>query len=91
MRLRDQLASSLNFAKARDIELAWIDGQIDMSAGRTDTSAMSEGKGQESMDTKDNKEEGYNFAVKFFVRRLNTILICLPTLVYILFIINLFF
>lgn len=68
MRLRDQLASSLNFAKARDIELAWIDGQIDMSAGRTDTSAMSEGKGQESMDTKDNKEEGYNFAVKFFVR-----------------------
>ncbi|PVD25584.1 hypothetical protein C0Q70_13242 [Pomacea canaliculata] len=57
VRLRDQLASSLNFAKARDIELAWIDGQIDMSAGRTDTSAMSEGKGQESMDTKDNKEE----------------------------------
>ena len=28
MRLRDQLVSSLSFSRARDMELAWVDGQL---------------------------------------------------------------
>ncbi|XP_005112434.2 cleavage and polyadenylation specificity factor subunit 2 [Aplysia californica] len=30
VRLRDQLVSSLSFARARDMELAWVDGQLDI-------------------------------------------------------------
>uniref|UniRef100_A0A0B7A7B0 Cleavage and polyadenylation specificity factor subunit 2 n=1 Tax=Arion vulgaris TaxID=1028688 RepID=A0A0B7A7B0_9EUPU len=30
VRLRDQLVSSLTFSKTRDMELAWVDGQLDL-------------------------------------------------------------
>ena len=30
MKLKDSLVSSLNFSKAKDAELAWIDGQLDI-------------------------------------------------------------
>lgn len=37
VRLRDHLVSSLTFAKARDTELAWVDGTVSMQLDRTDT------------------------------------------------------
>ncbi|XP_071079968.1 cleavage and polyadenylation specificity factor subunit 2-like [Haliotis cracherodii] len=42
LRMRDHLVTSLMFSKARDIELAWIDGYLNMSTDKTDTGAMFE-------------------------------------------------
>ncbi|KAL5009373.1 hypothetical protein ScPMuIL_014954 [Solemya velum] len=55
VRLKDYLVSALNFSKAKDIELAWIDGGFDLSASKTDTSAMYEPEDGEITD-KDGKK-----------------------------------
>lgn len=53
VRLKDSLVSSLHFCKARDTELAWIDGVLDMRVVKVDTGVlMEEGAGpEESEDT----------------------------------------
>ena len=42
VRLKDSLVSALNFYKARDAELAWIDAMLDTDTTKTDTSARDE-------------------------------------------------
>lgn len=42
MRLKDSLVSSLQFCKAKDTELAWIDGVLDMRVAKVDTGVMLE-------------------------------------------------
>lgn len=42
MRLKDSLVSSLQFCKAKDTELAWIDGVLDMRVVKVDTGVMLE-------------------------------------------------
>ncbi|XP_070579049.1 cleavage and polyadenylation specificity factor subunit 2-like [Ptychodera flava] len=42
VRLKDALVSSLEFSKAKDAELAWIDGQIEIGVTSIDTGAMLE-------------------------------------------------
>jgi len=39
VKLKDSVVSALQFAKAKDIELAWINARIDLSKAKTDTSA----------------------------------------------------
>ncbi|KAI0233701.1 Cleavage and polyadenylation specificity factor subunit 2 [Lamellibrachia satsuma] len=39
VKLKDSVVSALDFAKAKDIELAWIDARLDLSKAKTDTSA----------------------------------------------------
>ena len=43
VKLKDSLVSSLQFHKARDTELAWIDALANLTAAKTDTSV----KGQD--------------------------------------------
>ncbi|KAL8565141.1 cleavage and polyadenylation specificity factor subunit 2 [Nucella lapillus] len=40
VRLRDHLVSSLKFSKARDMELAWVDGSLSMVKEKSDTSIL---------------------------------------------------
>ena len=48
MRLKDSLVSSLQFCKAKDTELAWIDGVLDMRVAKVDTGVLLEAvKGEE--------------------------------------------
>ncbi|KAM4529309.1 cleavage and polyadenylation specificity factor subunit 2 [Fundulus diaphanus] len=42
VRLKDSLVSSLQFCKAKDTELAWIDGVLDMRVAKVDTGVMLE-------------------------------------------------
>lgn len=42
VRLKDSLVSSLLFCKAKDTELAWIDGVLDMRVVKVDTGVMLE-------------------------------------------------
>lgn len=42
MRLKDSLVSSLQLCKAKDTELAWIDGVLDMRVAKVDTGVMVE-------------------------------------------------
>lgn len=42
VRLKDSLVSSLHFCKAKDTELAWIDGVLDMRVVKVDTGVMLE-------------------------------------------------
>lgn len=42
VKLKDYVVSALSFARARDAELAWIKGQLDMKQAKTDTSARYE-------------------------------------------------
>lgn len=44
MKLKDSLVSALQFYKARETELAWIDALLDMSKSKTDTGSTDEGK-----------------------------------------------
>ena len=57
VRLRDHLASSLTFSKARDIELAWVDGSINMVVDKTDTSAAQEVAASQDPANKDKKSD----------------------------------
>ncbi|XP_072302391.1 cleavage and polyadenylation specificity factor subunit 2 [Eucyclogobius newberryi] len=48
VRLKDSLVSSLHFCKAKDTELAWIDGVLDMRVIKVDTGVLhEEGAGEE--------------------------------------------
>ena len=50
MRLKDSLVSSLHFCKAKDTELAWIDGVLDMRVAKVDTGVLPEAvKGEEEV------------------------------------------
>lgn len=42
VRLKDSLVSSLQFCKAKDTELAWIDGVLDMRVVKVDTGVILE-------------------------------------------------
>lgn len=50
MRLKDSLVSSLQFCKARDTELAWVDGVLDMRVAKVDTGVMVEEGVKEEME-----------------------------------------
>ncbi len=51
VRLKDSLVSSLQFCKAKDTELAWIDGVLDMRVVKVDTGVMlEEGVKEEAED-----------------------------------------
>uniref|UniRef100_A0A8C6KAJ4 Cleavage and polyadenylation specificity factor subunit 2 n=1 Tax=Nothobranchius furzeri TaxID=105023 RepID=A0A8C6KAJ4_NOTFU len=52
VRLKDSLVSSLQFCKAKDTELAWIDGVLDMRVVKVDTGVMlEEGVKEEAEDS----------------------------------------
>ncbi|XP_038123541.1 cleavage and polyadenylation specificity factor subunit 2 [Cyprinodon tularosa] len=52
VRLKDSLVSSLQFCKAKDTELAWIDGVLDMRVAKVDTGVMlEEGVKEEEEDS----------------------------------------
>ncbi|XP_055042237.1 cleavage and polyadenylation specificity factor subunit 2 [Misgurnus anguillicaudatus] len=53
VRLKDSLVSSLQFCKAKDTELAWIDGVLDMRVEKVDTGVIAE-----VGDVKDEGEDG---------------------------------
>lgn len=50
VRLKDFLVSSLQFCKAKDTELAWIDGVLDMRVVKVDTGVMLEEGTKEEPD-----------------------------------------
>lgn len=50
--MKDSLVSSLQFCKAKDTELAWIDGVLDMRVVKVDTGVMLE------EGVKDEEEDG---------------------------------
>ncbi|XP_033846631.1 cleavage and polyadenylation specificity factor subunit 2 [Periophthalmus magnuspinnatus] len=51
VRLKDSLVSSLYFCRARDTELAWIDGVLDMRVVKVDTGVLAEeGTGEEQSE-----------------------------------------
>lgn len=61
VRLRDYVVSALDFAKAKEIELAWVDGQVVMKREVRDTKAMYEPEEGELPDDEkkdDNDDEG---------------------------------
>lgn len=45
VKLKDSLVSALKFARARDVDIAWMDAILDMTQSRTDTSAKHETNG----------------------------------------------
>uniref|UniRef100_A0A671L1R2 Cleavage and polyadenylation specificity factor subunit 2 n=1 Tax=Sinocyclocheilus anshuiensis TaxID=1608454 RepID=A0A671L1R2_9TELE len=53
VRLKDSLVSSLQFCKAKDTELAWIDGVLDMRVEKVDTGVVAE-----MGDAKEETEDG---------------------------------
>lgn len=53
VRLKDSLVSSLQFCKAKDTELAWIDGVLDMRVIKVDTGVV-----VEEGEMKEETEEG---------------------------------
>lgn len=53
VRLKDALVSSLQFCRAKDTELAWIDGVLDMRVEKVDTGVVAE-----VGELKDETEEG---------------------------------
>ncbi|CAG5133239.1 unnamed protein product, partial [Candidula unifasciata] len=56
VRLRDQLVSSLVFSKTRDMELAWVDGQLDLPpAEPEDEDEEEEGVSEEKIKKKKDK------------------------------------
>jgi len=62
VKLRDYVVSALTFSKAKETELAWIEGVLDMSQGKTDTSAMCEPEdGEKSEDGKEKKKSTGNY------------------------------
>uniref|UniRef100_A0A3Q2QR57 Cleavage and polyadenylation specificity factor subunit 2 n=1 Tax=Fundulus heteroclitus TaxID=8078 RepID=A0A3Q2QR57_FUNHE len=54
VRLKDSLVSSLQFCKAKDTELAWIDGVLDMRVAKVDTGVMLE----EGVKEEEEEEDG---------------------------------
>uniref|UniRef100_A0A3Q3WY85 Cleavage and polyadenylation specificity factor subunit 2 n=1 Tax=Mola mola TaxID=94237 RepID=A0A3Q3WY85_MOLML len=50
VRLKDSLVSSLQFCKAKDTELAWIDGVLDMRVVKVDTGVMLEDGAKEDAE-----------------------------------------
>ncbi|XP_067274317.1 cleavage and polyadenylation specificity factor subunit 2 [Pseudorasbora parva] len=53
VRLKDSLVSSLQFCKAKDTELAWIDGVLDMRVEKVDTGVIAEMGGEAKEETED--------------------------------------
>ena len=64
VKLRDALVSSLQFSRARDAELAWVDGQLHINASEShvglvleDGELGDEEEGQEKMETNQSGKE----------------------------------
>ena len=64
VKLRDALVSSLQFSRARDAELAWVDGQLHMNASESqvglvleDGELREEEEGHEKMETDQSGKE----------------------------------
>ena len=64
VKLRDALVSSLQFSRARDAELAWVDGQLHMNASEShmglaleDGELRDEDEGHEKMETDQSGKE----------------------------------
>lgn len=62
--MRDALVSSLQFSRARDAELAWVDGQLHMNVSDShvglvleDGELREEDEGQEKMETDQSGKE----------------------------------
>lgn len=53
------MVSALEFAKAKETELAWIDGILDMSRGKVDTGAMYDAEEGELTEEKARKIQGH--------------------------------
>lgn len=58
MRLKDSLVSSLQFCRARDTELAWVDGVLDMRVTLVDTGVLPEEGGGTATAAAAGTEEG---------------------------------
>ena len=65
MKLRDALVSSLQFSRARDAELAWVDGQLHMNASEShvglvleDGELRDDEDGYEKMETDQGNQNG---------------------------------
>lgn len=65
VKLRDALVSSLQFSRARDAELAWVDGQLHMNSSEShvglvleDGELRDEEEGHEKMETNQSNENG---------------------------------
>lgn len=56
VRLKDSLVSSLQFCKAKDTELAWIDGVLDMRVVKVDTGVMLEEGAKEKEEVEDTEQ-----------------------------------
>lgn len=67
VRLRDYVVSALEFAKAKETELAWIDGILDLSQGKADTGAMYEAEEGEVTEEKSRKRTGHLLFFSFAV------------------------
>lgn len=64
VKLRDALVSSLQFSRARDAELAWVDGQLHMNASESQVGLLLEDgevredeEGHEKMETDQSGKE----------------------------------
>ena len=63
VKLRDALVSSLQFSRARDAELAWVDGQLHMNVSESHMGlVLEEGEvrdeeGEEKMETDQNSKD----------------------------------
>lgn len=73
MRLRDYVVSALEFAKAKETELAWIDGILDMSRGKVDTGAMYDAEEGELTEEKARKIQGHTVLIAFLYPTIETI------------------
>lgn len=73
MRLRDYVVSALEFAKAKETELAWIDGILDMSRGKVDTGAMYDTEEGELTEEKARKIQGHTVLIAFLYPTIVTI------------------
>lgn len=57
------MVSALEFAKAKETELAWIDGILDISRGKVDTGAMYDAEEGELTEEKARKIQGYTVLI----------------------------
>lgn len=66
------MVSALEFAKAKETELAWIDGILDMSRGKVDTGAMYDAEEGELTEEKARKTQGHTVLIAFLYPTLVT-------------------
>ena len=57
VKLRDALVSSLQFSRARDAELAWVDGQLHMDQSQSHLGLLPEGEESKEKVKKEGEEK----------------------------------